>query len=69
MFSPFGALALAISLNEGLNGRNVYQGTSPLIGKVGEMLFDDKITSSKDKDRKARTPGRMEMPGVFLLMF
>jgi PmbA protein len=48
LFSPFGALALGLPLNEGLNGKNVYKGTSPLIGKVGEKLFDEKITVLDD---------------------
>jgi PmbA protein len=44
LFSPVGALALGIPLFEGLNGKNVYKGTSPMIGKIGEKLFDEKIT-------------------------
>ena len=48
LFSPVGTLALAIPLNEGLNGKNVYKGTSPLIGKLGEKLFDQKIGITDD---------------------
>jgi PmbA protein len=48
LFSPFGTLAFGLPLNEGLNGKNVYKGTSPLIGKVGEKLFDDKVTIIDD---------------------
>ncbi len=48
LFSPAGTLALAIPLNEGLNGKNVYKGTSPMAKKVGEYLFDAKITLIDD---------------------
>ena len=48
LFSPTGALALALPLNEGLNGKNVYTGISPMKGKVGEKLFDEKITIADD---------------------
>jgi PmbA protein len=48
LFSPFGSLALALPLNQGLNGKNVYKGTSPMRGKIGEKLFDDKITLIDD---------------------
>ena len=48
LFSPFGSLALAIPLGMGLNGKNVYKGTSPLIGKVGEQIFDSKISLLDD---------------------
>ena len=43
LFAPNGVLALALPLSVGLNGKEVYKGTSPMIGKVGEKLFDDKI--------------------------
>jgi PmbA protein len=48
LFSPVGALALALPLNEGLNGKNVYKGTSPMRGKIGEKLFDEKLTLIDD---------------------
>jgi PmbA protein len=48
LFSPNGALVLGIPLMEGLNGKNVYTGISPLAGKVGEKLFDDKTTLVDD---------------------
>lgn len=43
LFSPTGVLALLLPLSEALNGKEVYKGTSPLKGKVGEVLFDKKI--------------------------
>jgi len=48
LFSPTGTLALALPLSQGLNGKEVYKGTSPMIGKIGEKLFDDKITIIDD---------------------
>ena len=43
LFAPTGTLALALPLSQGLNGKEVYKGTSPIAGKVGEKLFDEKI--------------------------
>lgn len=48
LFSPSGALALALPLMLGVNGRNVFTGVSPLAGRVGEKLFDEKITVVDD---------------------
>ena len=48
LFSPAGSLALALPLTQGLNGKEVYKGTSPLKGKIGEKLFDEKISLRDD---------------------
>ncbi len=48
LFSPTGALVLGLPLLEGLNGKNVFTGISPLQGKVGDRLFDDKVTVVDD---------------------
>ena len=48
LFAPNGALTLALPLLEGVNGKNVFTGISPMLGKVGEKLFDDKITFVDD---------------------
>jgi PmbA protein len=48
LFAPTGALVLGLPLMLGLNGKNVYTGISPMIGKVGDKLFDDKITVVDD---------------------
>lgn len=48
LFAPTGSLALALPLSMGLNGKEVYKGTSPLAGKIGEKLFDEKITIVDD---------------------
>lgn len=44
LFSPFGGLVYGVPLLEGLNGKNVYNNVSPMKGKTGEKLFDEKIT-------------------------
>lgn len=48
LFSPTGALTLALPLMLGLNGKNVYTRNSPMAGKIGEKLFDEKITMVDD---------------------
>ncbi len=48
LFSPRGGLALGLPVMLGLNGKNVYRQTSPMAGKIGEKLFDQKITVVDD---------------------
>jgi PmbA protein len=48
LFSPKGALALTFPIVAGLNGKEVYKGVSPNKDKVGEKLFDEKITVVDD---------------------
>jgi PmbA protein len=48
LFAPGGSLALALPLSLGLNGKEVYKGTSPMKGRIGESLFDEKITILDD---------------------
>jgi PmbA protein len=48
LFAPTGALVLGFPLMLGLNGKNVYTRISPMAGKIGEKLFDDKITIVDD---------------------
>lgn len=48
LFSPTGTLALGLPLMQGLNGKNVYKGTSPMASKFGEKLFDDKVSVVDD---------------------
>jgi PmbA protein len=48
LFAPAGTLALFYPLSQGLNGREVLKGASPLKGKTGEKLFDEKITLLDD---------------------
>lgn len=48
LFAPSGTLGLVLPLSAGLNGKEVYRGTSPIKDKVGEKLFDEKITVVDD---------------------
>ena len=48
LFAPSGTLALGLPLSQGLNGKEVFKGTSPMKGKIGEKLFDEKITVLDD---------------------
>jgi PmbA protein len=48
LFSPTGSLVLGFPLMVGLSGKNVYTGISPMIGKVGEKLFDSKVSVIDD---------------------
>jgi PmbA protein len=56
LFSPTGSPVLALPLMQGLNGKNVYRGISPMAGRVGERLFDDKLTMVDDPTLDGR-PG------------
>ena len=48
LFAPTGALVLGFPLMVGLNGKSVYTSISPMVGKIGEKLFDDKLTIVDD---------------------
>jgi len=48
LFAPTGALVLGFPLMLGLNGKSVYTSISPMVGKIGEKLFDDKLTIVDD---------------------
>jgi len=48
LFSPRGAVVLALPLDAGLNGKNVFMGISPLAGRVGEQVFDERLTVVDD---------------------
>ena len=48
LFAPTGALVLALPMMQALNGKSVYTGISPMAGKVGQTLFDAKITIEDD---------------------
>ena len=54
LFAPTGTLALVLPLLMGLSGKNVHTKTSPLTGKVGEKLFDDKLTVVDDPTLSGR---------------
>ena len=44
VFMPHGWVVLLLPLMVGLNGRSVYMGTSPLKGRLGEQLFDARLS-------------------------
>jgi PmbA protein len=48
IFSPKGALALTLPILQGLNGKLVYTGVSPMKDRVGEKMFDEKLTVVDD---------------------
>ncbi len=54
LFAPTGALTLGLAPLLGLNGKNVYTGISPMKDRVGEKLFDDKITIIDDPTMDGR---------------
>jgi len=48
LFSPKGALALVLPLMNGLNGKMVYTGISPMKDRIGDRLFDSKLSVVDD---------------------
>lgn len=56
LFSPSGAPVLGLPLLLGLNGKNIYRGISPMAGRLGERLFDEKLTVVDDPTLDGR-PG------------
>jgi PmbA protein len=48
LFAPDGALVLSLPLMLGINGKNVYTGISPMRGKAGTQLFDEKLHLADD---------------------
>jgi PmbA protein len=56
LFSPTGATVLGLPLMLGLDGKNVYRRVSPMAGKLGEKLFDSKLTVVDDPTLDGR-PG------------
>ncbi len=48
VFSPRGTLVVLLPLNAAINGRSVYTGSSPLVGKEGQKLFDEHLTVVDD---------------------
>ncbi|MGM0420923.1 MAG: metallopeptidase TldD-related protein [Bacillota bacterium] len=44
LFAPRALYFLPVSLQEGISARNIYQETSPLIDRLGDQIFSDKLT-------------------------
>ena len=54
VFTPAGLAAVVLPLEQALSGKTVLQGSSPLAGKVGELMFDSRLSIVDDP----LTPGR-----------
>lgn len=48
IFSPRAMVSVIMPLQRGINGKFVQKGSSPLIGKIGEKIFDKRITIYDD---------------------
>ncbi len=48
VFTPDGAIALLLPLIVGFNGKSVYMGTSPLKDRIGEKVFDPRLSLTDD---------------------
>ena len=48
VFTGMGIISLVLPLMEGLNGRNVHLGSSPLGDKIGQQAFDSRFTFIDD---------------------
>lgn len=44
LFSPVGGLVLVLPIMQAVNGKNVQRGISPISDKLGQVVFDHKIT-------------------------
>jgi PmbA protein len=55
LFSPAGTGVLTLPVLLALDGRNVQQNASPLAGRVGELVFDEKLTLWDDPTIPTRT--------------
>ncbi len=58
VFTPTGLSALMLPVTQGLSGKAVLQGISPLGAKVGEQVFDARFSLSDEPLRVGRTSSR-----------
>ena len=58
VFTPAGLSALMLPVTQGLSGKAVLQGISPLGAKVGEQVFDPRVSLTDDPWRVGRTASR-----------
>lgn len=56
LFSPMGATVLGLPLMLALDGKNAYRGISPLVGRLGQQIFDAQLTLVDDATLDGR-PG------------
>lgn len=62
VFPPDAMLTLLLPLLQGINGKSLAQGSSPLEGKLGEKIFDSKFTLCDDPVLDLR-PGSASFDG------
>ena len=48
VFTPSGLAAIVLPLEQALSGKGVLQGVSPLAGRVGEAVFDERVSIVDD---------------------
>ncbi len=48
IFDPQGSLVLLLPFMQGINGNNIYTGTSPISDKIGNKIFDEKLSIVDD---------------------
>ncbi len=48
IFDPKGSMVLLLPIRAGINGRSVYTKSSPLVGKEGQKLFDERLSIYDD---------------------
>ena len=58
VFTPAGLSALMLPVTQGLSGKAVLQGISPLGAKVGEQVFDARVSLTDDPLRVGRAASR-----------
>jgi PmbA protein len=58
VFTPAGLSALMLPVTQGLSGKAVLQGISPLGSKLGEQVFDARVSLTDDPLRVGRTASR-----------
>jgi len=58
VFTPAGLSAVVLPLEQALSGKTVLQGSSPLAGKVGQTLFDERLSIMDDPLAPGRPASR-----------
>ncbi|HTR20132.1 MAG TPA: TldD/PmbA family protein [Gemmatimonadales bacterium] len=58
VFTPAGLSPILLPLEQGLSGKAVLQGVSPLAGKLGDRAFDERFTLIDDPLAPGRTSSR-----------
>ena len=58
VFTPAGLAAVILPLEQALSGKTVLQGSSPLAGKIGATLFDERLSIEDDPLKPGRPASR-----------